>query len=97
MLPPEPWYGLAKITRRNGESVVACLDMAGMIYGVVVSISFAADEHPADFDEGEIVACKVLNEGWQRFLLSDWCPRRAPDSRRSACCGLAKGAPERYG
>ena len=47
-----------------------------MIYGVVVLLSFAEDKHPADFDAEEIVACKILNERWQRFLLSKWCLRR---------------------
>jgi hypothetical protein len=75
MLPPAPWYGGAKLKRRNGETLVACLDMTGMIYGVVVPLSFAGKQHPADFDSGEIVACRILNERWQRFLMSNWCLR----------------------
>jgi len=75
MLPPSPWYGLAKISRRNGETLVACLDMTGMIYGVVVPVPFTGKRHPADFDADEIVGCTVLNERWQRFLMSNWCPR----------------------
>jgi len=48
--------------------------MTGMIYGVLVRLSFAGDDHPADFNPEEIVACKILNERWN-LILSTWCPR----------------------
>jgi hypothetical protein len=73
LLPSASWH-FVKLTRRNGRTLVACLDMTGMIYGVLVPLSFAEDKHPADFNAEEIVACESLNERWQRFLLSKWCP-----------------------